>query len=57
MEGSVTNLKMCYGESVDNFLLSLVEEGLRRKMRTYLEKISLDLEKGKQLQMQLECCE
>jgi len=23
-EGSVTNLKMCYGESADNFLLSLV---------------------------------
>jgi hypothetical protein len=23
-EGSVTNLKMCYGESVDSFLLSLV---------------------------------
>jgi hypothetical protein len=28
-EGSVTNLKRCYGESADNFLLTYVESGLQ----------------------------
>jgi hypothetical protein len=32
-----------------------LEEGLRRKLRTYLEKISLDLEKEKEREMQWEC--
>jgi hypothetical protein len=31
------------------------EEGLRGKLRMYLEKISLDLEEEKELGMQLEC--
>jgi hypothetical protein len=33
----------------------ILEEGLKRKLRTYLEKMSLDLEDEKELQMQLRC--
>jgi hypothetical protein len=32
-----------------------LEEELKRKLRKYLEKISLDLEEEKELEMQLGC--
>jgi hypothetical protein len=32
-----------------------LEEGLKRKLRMYSEKISLDLEEEKELEMQLGC--
>jgi hypothetical protein len=42
-EGSVTNLKMCYGESVDNFLLSLINGETSYRAEDEFQRMSFNV--------------